>query len=116
MPAAPRFWLAALILAGVGPLAQAAELPRPVCGRTEVLAVVADDIVQRGIGAVIVPGSVGEIPTGMPDTVRCSVRIQATYFDTNRFGAVPLVRLSVMDFTVRAGRNGLFVDTAGGLR
>lgn len=113
MPAAPRFWPAALILAGIGPLAQAAEPPRPVCGRNEVLDVVADDIAQRGIDAVILPGSVGQIPTALSDTVRCSVRFQATYFDTNRFGAMPQVRLSVLDYTVRAGRNGLFVDVAG---
>lgn len=116
MPAAPRFWPVALILAGLGPLAQAAEPPQPVCSRNEVLDLVADDIAQRGISAVILPGSVGEIPTVLPDTVRCSIRVQTTYFDTNRFGTVPQVRLSVLDYTVRAGRNGLFVDVAGNPR
>lgn len=113
MPAAPHVWPLALLLAVVGPLAQAAEPPRPVCSRNEVLDVVADDIAQRGIDAVILPGSVGEVPTALPDTVRCAVRIQATSFDTNRFGTVPQVRLSILDYTVRAGRNGLFVDVAG---
>ena len=113
MPAASRLWLAILVLTGFGPLAHAGELPRPVCGRNEVLDVVADDIAQRGINAVILPGSVGQVPTALPDTVRCAVRLQTTFFDTNRFGAVPQVRLSVLDYTVRAGRNGLFVDVAG---
>ena len=113
MPAASCFWLVALILAGLGPLAQAAEPPRPVCGRNEVLDVVADDIAQRGIDAVILAGSVGETPTALPNTVRCSVRVQTTVFDTNRFGTVPQVRLSILDYSVRAGRNGLFVDVAG---
>lgn len=118
MPAASRFRLAAAILAGpilagLVPLAHAAEPPRPVCGRNEVLDVVAGDIAQRGLDAVILPGSVGQIPTALPDTVRCAVRLQTTLFDTNRFGTVPQFRLSVLDYTVRAGRNGLFVDVAG---
>ena len=74
---------------------------------------VADDIAQRGLNAVILPGSVGQIPTAMPDTVRCAVRLQTTFFDTNRFGGVPQVRLSVLNYTVRAGRNGLFVNVTG---
>jgi hypothetical protein len=118
LPVASRFWLAAPILAGpilagLAPLAHAGEPPRPVCGRNEVLDVVADDIAQRGIDAVILPGSVGQIPTALSDTVRCAVRLQTTVFDTNRFGAVPQVRLLVLDYTVHAGRNGLFVDVAG---
>ena len=116
MPAASRFLPAALILAALSPFAHAAEPPRPVCGRNEVLDVVADDIAQRGLNAVILPGSVGQIPSALPDTVRCAVRLQTTVFDTNRFGAVPQVRLSVLDYTVRAGRNGLFVDVAGNPR
>ncbi len=87
-----------------------------MCGRNEVLDVVADDIAQRGIDAVILPGSVGQIPTALPGTVRCSVRLQVTFFDTNRFGAAPQVRLSVQDYAVRAGRNTLFVDVAGSPR
>lgn len=102
-----------MVLAGLGSLAQAAVPPRPICGSNEVLNVVADDIAQRGVTAVIVPGSVGEIPTARPDMFRCSVRVQTTYFDTNRYGGVPQVRLSILEFTVRAGRNGLFVDTMG---
>ena len=116
MPATPR-WLAVLILAGTlagfGPPARAAEPPRPVGGRNEVLDVVADDIAGRGLNAVILPGSVGQVPSALPDTVRCAVWLQTTFFDTNRFGAVPQVRMSVLDYTVRAGRNGLFVDVAG---
>ncbi len=113
MPAASRFWLAAAILVGFGPPAHAGEPPRPVCGRNEVLDVVADDIAQRGLDAVILPGSIGQIPGALPDTVRCAVRLQTTFFDTNRFGTVPQVRLLVLDYSVRAGRNGLFVDVAG---
>ncbi len=102
-----------MALAGMGSLAQAAAPPQPVCARNEVLDVVADDIAQRGVTTVIMPGSVGEIPTARPDTFRCSVRVQTTYFDTNRYGTVPQVRLSILEFTVRAGRNGLFVDAVG---
>lgn len=110
MPLARRIWPAAIVLACLGSLAQAEAPPRPICSRNEVLDVVADAIAQRGAATVIMPGSVGEIPTASPDLFRCSVRVQTTYYDTNRYGAVPQVRLSILQFTVRAGRNGLFVD------
>lgn len=109
-------WFAAAILAGVGSAAQAGPLPGPVCGRNEVLGVVADDIARRGVDAVIVPGDVGEAPAAIPDTVRCSVRLQTIFYDTDRHGYVPQVRLTILEFTVRAGRNGLFVDAIGNPR
>ncbi len=102
-----------MVFASIASLALAAVPPRPICSRHEVLDVVADSIAQRGVSSVIMPGSVGEIPTASPDLFRCSVRIQTTYYDTNRYGAVPQVRLSILQFTVRAGRNGLFVDDVG---
>ena len=113
MPHARLAWLAAAILAGVDLSARAAPLPGPVCGRREVLGIVADDIARRGVDAVIVPGDVGEAPAAIPDMVRCSVRLQTVFYDTDRYGYVPQVRLSILDFTVRAGRNGLFVDAIG---
>ena len=116
MPHARLAWLAAAILAGMVLSAQAAPLPGPVCGRNEVLSAVADDIARRGVDAVIVPGDVGEAPAAIPDTVRCSVRLQTVFYDTDRYGYAPQVRLSILEFTVRAGRNGLFVDTTGGPR
>lgn len=116
MPHARLAWLAAAILAGMGLSAQAAPLPGPVCGRNEVLGAVADDIARRGVDAVIVPGDVGEAPAAIPDTVRCSVRLQTVFYDTDRYGYAPQVRLSILEFTVRAGRNGLFVDAIGNPR
>ena len=109
-------WLAATILAGVGSAAQASPLHGPVCGRNEVLGVVADDIARRGVDAVIVPGDIGEAPAAIPDTVRCSVRLQTVFYDTDRYGYVPQVRLTILEFTVHAGRNGLFVDAIGNPR
>lgn len=88
---------------------------QPVCSQAAVLAVVADDIVRSGVDAVIVPGDIGEVATGLPNIVRCAVRLRTTYFDTNRFGYAPQTRFSVLEFTVRSGRNSLFVDTAGAL-
>lgn len=116
MPNARLAWLAAMILAGTDLSAQAVPLPGPVCGRNEVLGVVADDIARRGVDAVIVPGDVGEAPAAIPDTVRCSVRLQTVFYDTDRYGYVPQVRLSILEFTVHAGRNGLFVDAIGNPR
>ncbi len=110
--------LAAIALKGTGAAAQAGALPLPlpVCGRNEVLGVVADDIARRGIDAVIVPSGVGEAPAYAPNTVRCSVWLQTTFYDTDRYGYVPQVRLSILEFTVHAGRNGLFIDAIGNPR
>jgi hypothetical protein len=108
-----KHWLWPAIWAFLTVSAHAAALPRPVCDRNEVLNVVADEIARRGVTAVIVPDYIGEIPTAAPNTVRCSVRLQTTFYDTNRFGTVPQVRLSTLEFSVHAGRNGLFVDTIG---
>ena len=62
------------------------------------------------------PGGIGEIPPASPGPVRCAVRVRTTHFDTNRFGYAPQYKLSVLEFTVRVARNGLFVDVAGGPR
>ena len=113
MSHAPRVVLIVAILAGVGMAAQAGDLPRPICGRSEVLDVVANDIIRRGMDAVIVPGNVGEAPAPSAKATRCAVRLQTTFYDTDRYGYVPQVRLSILEFTVRAGRNGLFVDAIG---
>jgi len=78
-----------------------------------VLDMVAEDIARRGLDAVIVPGSVGEGPTSDLNAFRCAVRLQTTYYDTNRYGYVPQVRLLLLQFTVHARRNGLFVDEIG---
>jgi len=94
-------------------MAPAHAAPPPVCSRIEVLDVVANEIARRGVSAVIVPGYFGEILTPTANTVLCSVRVHSTFYDTNRFGNVPQVRLSTLEFTVRAGRNGLFVDGVG---
>lgn len=97
------------ILGGAGPARAEVVIP-PVCARNEVLDIVAEDIARRGIPAVIVPGDVGQIPTAVPSMTRCAVRLRETYYDTNRFGYAPQLRYSIVEFTVRAGRNGLFVD------
>ena len=115
MSQARSVWLTAFLLSE-GPAALRAEvLPGPVCSRPEVLDVVATDIARNGVASTIVPGGVGEIPTVLPGAVRCAVRVSTRFFDTNRFGLVPQYRVSVLEFTVRSGRNGLFVDAIGSL-
>ena len=101
------------ILFGLGHQVRAAPPPVPVCARNEVLDIVADDVARRGIAATIVPGSIGQVPTARPSTVRCAVRLQTTYYDTDRYGVVPQVRLTTVEYSVRAGRNGLFVEDLG---
>ena len=62
-------------------------------GQNEVLDVVADDIAGRGLNAVILPSSVGQVPSALPDTVHRAVWLETTFFDTTRVGKVPQVGL-----------------------
>ena len=110
-----RVWSCCLALFATAPT-YAAVLPGPVCGRNEVLDIVADDIARRGVSAVILPGAIGETPTARPDTVRCAAWVETVFYDTNRYGVVPQRRLSTIEFNVRTGRNGLFVDAISPLR
>ena len=106
-------------IGGVGLLlasAACAAPPPPVCSQSEVLRVVADDMARQGAPASFVLGTAGEIPTARPDIVRCAVQVQATTYDTNRYGYAPLARLSTVEYSVRAGRNGLFVQDIGAPR
>lgn len=113
MPHARYVWFAIALLGSRPAAAQAMIAPGLLCSRPEVLDVVAVDIARGGMPRVIVPGEIGEAPTGRPDTVRCAVRISTQFYDTNQFGFAPQYRLSILEFTVRSGRNGLFVDALG---
>ena len=81
----------------------------PVCGSREVLDAVARLLVQAGSGARVEAGSVGQVPTARPDTVLCAVRLLDRFYDTNRFGVVPLVQPEVFEYTVRRVRTSLLV-------
>lgn len=106
MPAIRAASLALLLSAP----ACAFEVPLSVCGRPEVLEVVADDLARKGPGTTLVAGNFGEVPGLQAGTVRCSVQVSTRYFDTNRFGYIPQIRQAIIGYTVRMGRNGLFVD------
>lgn len=86
----------------------------PVCGSPEVLETVARMIAARGSDARIEPGPAGQVPTAQPHTVLCAVRVLERFYDTNRFDLAPQYRHQVYEFTVRQGRNGLFVDALSG--
>ena len=87
-----------------------------VCARAEVLDIVADDIARRGTATLIVPGDFGQVPTARPDTVRCAVRVSTRTIDTNSRGYVPLDQISIVEFSVRTGENGLFVGAVEPVR
>ena len=80
--------LAALVIFAVASSCARAH-PGPVCGSPEVLRVVEQLVAERGLAAVIDPGSVGEGPTARPQTVLCAVRLHGEFYDTDRFGPVP---------------------------
>lgn len=85
--------------------------PGPVCGRPEVLDMVAEILARRGTPALIEAGA-GEIPTREANTVRCAVRLNTRFYDTDRYGYVPQYRAATFQYLVRAGQNGLFVTAA----
>ncbi len=81
----------------------------PICGNAVVLDAVAGLLSKAGSGAQIDGRSVGEVPTTRPDTVLCTVRLRDRFYDTNRFGLVPVVRPEVFQYTVRRARTALLV-------
>ena len=88
-----------------------AEMPM-MCARPEVLDRVIESLRAQGSRANLLPGDIGQVPGTLPHTVRCAVRLQQFIFDTTRLGPVPEWRVATYGFTVRQGRNGLFVDPA----
>lgn len=106
------YFTAILSFAGLPSLASDAG---PVCGRPEVLEKVADILAQRGSPARIELGGIGEIPTSEARTVRCAVRLNTRFYDTDRYGYTPQHHAATFHYLVRAGHNGLFVTAADGL-
>ena len=102
------------LLSGVFTALAATAYAGPVCNSPEVLEVIARMSAARGRDARIEPGPAGQIPTEQPHTVLCAVRVLERFYDTNRFDLAPQYRHQVYEFTVRRGRNGLFVDAVSG--
>ena len=85
----------------------------PVCGSPEVLEAVVRLLVQTGSAAQVEAASVGQVPTARLDTVLCGVRLLNRFYDTNRFGLLPLVQAEVFEYTVRRVRGSLLVVPVG---
>ena len=106
-----RFASAVLAIAASGAVA---AHPGPVCGSPEVLGIIARLVAAQGNAAQIEPGPAAQVPTASPQTVLCAVRVLETFYDTNRFDLVPQYQHKIYEFTVRQGRNGLFVEAVNG--
>lgn len=85
----------------------------PVCESPEVLARVAGVLGARGRAGVLVPLA-GQVPTALPEVVSCAVTLREVTYDTDRFGLSPITHEQLIGYTVRRGRNGLFVSVAEG--
>lgn len=81
----------------------------PICGSTAVLDAVAGLLSKAGNDAQVDGRSVGQVPTARADTVLCAVRLRDQFYDTNRFGLIPIVRPDVFQYTVRRARTALLV-------
>jgi hypothetical protein len=103
-----RIPLAYVLLCLVIPL-RALAGDGPICGSTAVLDAVAGLLSQAGRNAQVDDRSVGQVPTARPDTVLCAVRLRDQFYDTNRFGLVPIVQPDVFQYTVRRARTALLV-------
>ena len=91
--------LPAPVLAGEG----------PICGSAVVLDAVTSLLSQAGSNARVDGRSIGQVPTAQPDTVLCAVRLTDQFYDTSRFGLVPILRPEVFQYTVRRARTALLV-------
>lgn len=83
-----------------------------VCGKPEVLDVVAAGLAMRGEMVEVERGSVGQVPGHQPDLLLCAVRVRVGRINTDRSGYQPLYDVVVHQYRVRAGRNGFFVSDA----
>lgn len=81
----------------------------PICGSRVVLDAVAGLLSHAGSGAQVDGRSVAQFPTARPDTVLCAVRLTDRFYDTSRFGLVPILRPEVFQYTVRRARTALLV-------
>ncbi len=81
-----------------------------ICVKPEVLDRVAEILQAQGSRAQVLVDGVAEIPGLLPHTVNCAVLLRQIVYDTDRHGYVPDGRTVKYGFTVRQGRNGLFVD------
>lgn len=81
-----------------------------LCAQPQVLSLVAERLGRAGMVQSIEAGPVGQVPGGQPDLVNCAVRVRAVAFDTTRFGRAPVETLSVYSYTLRLGRNGVFMQ------
>ncbi|MGI4953528.1 MAG: hypothetical protein ACRYGM_17120 [Janthinobacterium lividum] len=81
----------------------------PICGSTVVLDAVTSLLSQAGSDARVDGRSVAQVPTARLDTVLCAVRLRDEYYDTSRFGPVPILRPEVFQYTVRRARTALLV-------
>ena len=86
----------------------------PICGDTVVLDAVAGLLSKAGSDAKVDGRSVGQVPTAQPDTVLCAVRLTDRFYDTRRFGLVPITRTEVFQYTVRRARTALLVTAYRG--
>ena len=81
----------------------------PICGSAVVLDAVAGLLSKAGSSAQVDGRSVAQVPTARPDTVLCAVRLTDRFYDTSRFGLVPIIRPEVFQYTVRRARTALLV-------
>jgi len=86
----------------------------PICGSVAVLDAVAGLLSKAGSRAQVDGRSVGQVPTARPDTVLCAVRLRDQFYDTNRFGLIPIVQPDVFQYTVRLARTALLVTAYRG--
>lgn len=104
-PAATTLLL--LSIAGTQPGFAAA--PGLVCRQPSVLDEMAREVHARNYYTTIDPRLVTEQPTSNPLLVRCQVCVQATPFDTTRFGERPVEQCLAHDFEIRIVPTGFVV-------
>jgi hypothetical protein len=79
----------------------AGGVPGAVCRRDEVVRFVTDAIQGATFNAEIDHHTIAEVPTSTPDVVRCYAYVRITFYDTPRFGHVPLITYRTREYSVR---------------
>jgi hypothetical protein len=106
---ASKIGLVLLPLCSIPCLAFAGGVPGAVCQRDEVVQFVTEAIQGATFKAKIDHHTIAEVPTSTPDVVRCYANVRIIFYDTPRFGPVPLITYQTREYSVRKLVNGFEV-------
>jgi hypothetical protein len=104
-----KIGLALLTLCSLPCSVVAGGVPGPVCKREEVVQYVTNSIQGSAFNAILDHRTIAEVPTSTPNVVLCYAWVRITFYDSPRFGPLPLTAYQTREYSVRKLVNGFEV-------